>query len=181
MPPNLALGAVIVVALLHVGFMVLEATQWSSPLGQKLLRLSEGAARETAKVGVNMGIYNGFLGLALLWATFSLDARSAHSVQCVLLGFIAFAGIVGAVTIKSPGIFCFQTLPALVALAMICTGQPSPGPAGHAGGEVPKLERRVLALGTVEAHRRGAGSPPSVGWTRVDRRSAERERGDETK
>lgn len=64
---SFSLGAIVVVALLHLGFMILEATQWSTPLGQRLTHLSEGAARETAGVGVNMGLYNnGFLGVALL-------------------------------------------------------------------------------------------------------------------
>src|SRR5690348_12785810 len=105
---HFALGAVVVVALFHLGFMILEATQWATPLGQRLTNLSEGAARETAKIGINMGLYNGFLGLALLWATFALGARESYSVQWLLLAFIVVAGIVGAITIKNPGIFVLQ-------------------------------------------------------------------------
>jgi uncharacterized membrane protein len=61
--------------------MALEVSQWATPLGQELTHLSEGAARQTAGIGVNMGLNNGFLGLSLLWATFALSARRAYSVQ----------------------------------------------------------------------------------------------------
>lgn len=115
----LALASVVVVALLHLGFMVLETTQWNTPLGRKLTHLSEEAARETAGVGINMGIYNGFLGAALLWVTFALDVREAYTAQWLLLTFIVFAGVVGAVTMRNRGIVVFQSLPALVALLFI--------------------------------------------------------------
>jgi putative membrane protein len=115
----LALASVVVVALLHLGFMVLETTQWNTPLGRKLTHLSEEAARETAGVGINMGIYNGFLGAALLWVTFALGVREAYTAQWLLLTFIVFAGVVGAVTMRNRGIVVFQSLPALVALLFI--------------------------------------------------------------
>ena len=98
----LALASVVVVALLHLGFMVLEATQWNTPLGRKLTHLGEEAARETVGIGINMGIYNGFLGAALLWVTFAWGVREAYSAQWLLLTFIVFAGVVGAITNAQP-------------------------------------------------------------------------------
>ncbi len=115
----LALTSVVVVALLHLGFMVLEATQWNRPLGRKLTHLGEEAARETAGVGINMGIYNGFLGAALLWVTFAWGVREAYSAQWLLLTFIVFAGVVGTITMRNRGILVFQSLPALAALLFI--------------------------------------------------------------
>jgi uncharacterized membrane protein len=32
-------------------------------------------------VGVNMGTYNGFLGVALLWSALALNSRQAYSVN----------------------------------------------------------------------------------------------------
>ena len=116
---TLALASVVIVALLHLVFMVLEATQWSTPLGQRLTHLSEQAARETAGIGINMGIYNGFLGLALLLATFAPGVRDAYSVQWVLLAFIVFAGVVGTITMRNRGILVLQSLPALLALVLM--------------------------------------------------------------
>jgi len=115
----LALASVVVVALLHLGFMVLEATQWNTPLGRKLTHLSEEAARETVGVGINMGIYNGLLGAALLWVTFAWGVREAYSAQWLLLTFIVFAGVVGTITMRNRGILVFQSLPALAALLFI--------------------------------------------------------------
>ena len=66
-----------------------------------------------------MGIYNGFLGLALLLATFAPGVRDAYSVQWVLLAFIVFAGVVGAITMRNRGILILQSLPALAALSLI--------------------------------------------------------------
>ncbi len=116
---TLAIASVVIVALLHLGFMVLESTQWNTPLGRKGNGLSEQAAQETAGVGINMGIYNGFLGLALLLATFAPGVRDAYSVQWVLLAFIVFAGVVGAITMRNRGILILQSLPALAALLLI--------------------------------------------------------------
>ena len=115
----LAPASVVVVALLHLGFMVLEATQWNTPLGRKLTDLSEEAARETVGVGINMGIYNGFLGAALLWVTFAWGVREAYSAQWPLLTFIVFAGVVGTITMRNRGILVLQSLPALAALLFI--------------------------------------------------------------
>src|SRR4051794_16475884 len=113
------LGAILLVALLHLGFLFLEATLWKSKLGQRLTHLDESVAGQTAGIGKNMGLYNGFLGVVLIWVTFALDARQAYSAQWFLLSFIVLAGIVGAVTIKNPGIFVFQSLPALLAIVLI--------------------------------------------------------------
>ena len=148
---SLTRGAIIVVALLHLGFMALEATKWSTPLGQRLTHLSEGAARETAGVGVNLGLYNGFLGLALLWATFALGRREAYSVQWLLLTFITIAGIVGAVSIKNSGIFVLQSLPALAALVLIWVDRPYPRTEDQAIREIIKIERQILAIKSVDA------------------------------
>jgi uncharacterized membrane protein len=41
---RLAFWATIIVALLHLAFMVLEASQWSTELGQRLTHLSASAA-----------------------------------------------------------------------------------------------------------------------------------------
>lgn len=120
----LALAFVVIVALLHLAFMVLEATQWKTPLGQKLTGLSEQAARETAGIGINMGIYNGFLGAGLLWVTFAWGVREAYSAQWLFLTFIVLAGLVGAITMRNRGILVLQSLPALAALVLTWANHP---------------------------------------------------------
>ena len=49
---RLALWATMVVALLHLAFMVLEATQWSTELGLRLTHLSASAAGESELLGL---------------------------------------------------------------------------------------------------------------------------------
>ena len=150
MVSSIALGAIVIVALLHFGFMFLEATKWSTPLGQRLTHLSESAARETAGVGVNMGLYNGFLGFALLWATFALGDRASYSVQWLLLTFIVIAGVVGAISIKNSGIFMLQSLPALAALGLIWVGRPYAKTEDEAIQQIIEIERQILALKSVQ-------------------------------
>ena len=128
MKHKLALASIVIVALLHLGFLVLEATQWSSPLGLELHHLSEPTARETTGVAKNMALYNGFLGVLLLWATFALGGREARAVQRFTLAFIVVAGIVGAVTIHNPRIFLLQSLPAVAALVLIGVDRPERTP-----------------------------------------------------
>jgi len=115
-------------------------------LGQRLTHLSESAARETAGVGVNIGLYNGFLGLALLWATFALGEREAYSFQWLLLTFIVVAGVVGAISIKNRAILVLQSLPALVALGLIWFDRPYPRTEDQAISDIIKIERQILSL-----------------------------------
>jgi uncharacterized membrane protein len=156
------LGAIVLVALLHLGFMVLEATRWSSRLGRRLTHLKEETAQETVGIGVNMGLYNGFLGLALLWATFALGARSAYSVQWILLGFIVIAGLVGAVTIRNPGIFVFQSLPAILALVLITIDRPYPRTEEEATRNIIQIEQQILTLKSKDPEAKPRGEAGAV-------------------
>ncbi len=147
---RLALWATIIVALLHLVFMVLEATQWSTELGQSLTHLSASVAGESAGVGFNMGLYNGFLAFALFWSTFALRERETYSAQWVLLTFIVIAGVVGAITMKNVGIFLLQSLPALVALGLIWLARPYAKTEDDAVRQIVEIERQILAIKTVE-------------------------------
>src|SRR4051812_50165629 len=52
---------VAVVAALHVYFLILEMFLWTRPLGLKTFRNSIEKATESAVLGANQGLYNGFL------------------------------------------------------------------------------------------------------------------------
>jgi len=130
--------------------MVLEATQSSTELGQSLTHLSASAAGESAGVGFNMGLYNGFLAFALFWSTFALGQRETYSAQWVLLTFIVIAGVVGAITIKNLGIFLLQSLPALVALGLIWLARPYAKTEDDAVRQIVEIERQILAIKSVE-------------------------------
>jgi len=80
--------------------------------------LGPTASRETANIGLNPALYNGFLGFGLFWATFALQGREARSIQRVFLSFIAGMGVVGAIWVNNLGIFILQGLPAMIALGL---------------------------------------------------------------
>jgi uncharacterized membrane protein len=119
-------------------------TQWARPLGVKITRLDPGVAKATAGVGVNMGLYNGFLAAGLLWSVVALGRREAFSVQLFFLSFIVIAGVVGAVSMRIPTIALFQSLPALVALGLLWRDRPVPATEPAAVREVVEVERQLL-------------------------------------
>ena len=58
---------VVLVALLHVYFLVLEMFLWTRPLGLKTFRQSLEKATDSAVLAANQGLYNGFLAAGLIW------------------------------------------------------------------------------------------------------------------
>jgi putative membrane protein len=120
---TLARVAVAVVALLHVGFLVLEMFLWSGEVRQKVFRHSAEAAGRTALLAKNQGLYNGFLAAGLGWGLWlsSRGAGHAREVQLFFLGCVLVAGVYGAATV-SRGIFFVQALPAIVALGLVVAG-----------------------------------------------------------
>jgi len=111
---TLATVLTVLVALLHVWFMVLEMALWTRPLGLKTFRMSPEKAETTRVLAANQGLYNGFLAAGLLWGALWLhDWRViAFFLACVIV-----AGIFGALTV-SRRILWIQALPA--ALALVC-------------------------------------------------------------
>ena len=57
---------VILVALLHIYFLVLEMFLWDKPAGLKAFGQSKEKAEATKVLAANQGLYNGFLAAGLL-------------------------------------------------------------------------------------------------------------------
>ena len=104
----------IIITLLHVGFLVLEMWLWNKPLGRRIFRLDEEFARRSSALAANQGLYNGFLAAGLLWAALSQDS----SLQLFFLCCVFIAGMFGAMTV-SRRIFWVQALPALLGLMLL--------------------------------------------------------------
>lgn len=98
------------VALLHVGFLVLEMFLWTTPFGRRTFRLSEEKARETAVLAANQGLYNGFLAAGLVWGLLLQD----RAICLFFLGCVVVAGAFGAATVKRSILFV-QAVPAILA------------------------------------------------------------------
>jgi putative membrane protein len=58
---------VVLVALLHAYFLVLEMFLWTRPLGLRIFRNTPEKAGTTRVLAANQGLYNGFLAAGLLW------------------------------------------------------------------------------------------------------------------
>ena len=84
---------VVLVALLHVYFLVLEMFLWTRPLGLKTFRNTPEKAETTRVLAANQGLYNGFLAAGLVWGR-SLGA-AGFSVKVFFLGCVLLAGVFG--------------------------------------------------------------------------------------
>ena len=112
---TIALGLIVLVALLHLYFLVLEMFLWTKPLGLKTFRNTPEKAETTRVLAANQGLYNGFLAAGLLYAA----VVGSREFALFFLACVAVAGAYGAYSVNRR-IFFVQALPALLALAAVC-------------------------------------------------------------
>jgi putative membrane protein len=101
--------AVVLVALLHLYFLVLEMFLWDKPLGRRVFGLTAEFATASKALAANQGLYNGFLVAGLVWGLWLGSAGSA--VKLFFLGCVIVAGIFGGLTVNRR-ILWVQALPA---------------------------------------------------------------------
>ncbi len=104
------------IALAHVGFLVLEMFLWDKPQGMKIFRLSPEQAAATRVLAQNQGLYNGFLAAGLIWGLVS--SMHADEIRIFFLTCIVIAGVYGAVTVNRR-IALVQALPAAIGLVLV--------------------------------------------------------------
>lgn len=110
---------VLVVALLHVLFLVLEMFLWNTPRGRRIFGLTPELAEGSAKLAANQGLYNGFLAAGLLWGTFAtFSGNDGFRVQMFFLGCVIVAGLYGGLTTKR-SILVIQALPGIIAAILL--------------------------------------------------------------
>jgi putative membrane protein len=114
---SLLTALVVLIALEHLWFLVLEMLLWTRPIGLKTFRNTAEGARQSAALAANQGLYNGFLAVGLLWGTLHPHPGMAWQIKVFLLACVVVAGVFGAVTV-SRRIFYVQALPALVGLGL---------------------------------------------------------------
>jgi putative membrane protein len=116
--PWIATALTALVALSHVGFMVLEMFFWDHPVGRKIFKMTPEASASSKTLAANQGLYNGFLAAGLIWGLwFGRDDVKIFFLTCVIL-----AGIFGAATAKGSILFT-QALPAALALLFVILAQ----------------------------------------------------------
>lgn len=107
---------ILLVAILHVYFLVLEMFLWDKPLGLKTFRQSREVASASKVLAANMGLYNGFLAAGLLWGL-SLG-NAGTQIKLFFLGCVVIAGVFGGLTANRRILFV-QALPAALALLLL--------------------------------------------------------------
>ena len=108
--------AVVLVALLHLYFLVLEMFLWDKPRGLRTFGLTPEFASASKALAANQGLYNGFLAAGLLWGLVKTDG--GLPIQLFFLGCVIVAGVFGAATVGRK-ILWVQAMPALVAVLLL--------------------------------------------------------------
>lgn len=114
--------AVGIVALLHIGFLVLEMFLWETPRSMKAFGTDPDFAKRTKTMAANQGLYNGFIAAGLLWSIWPIGTGGAGTaLAAFFLNCVIIAGIYGGMTVNSR-IVIVQALPALIALGFVLAG-----------------------------------------------------------
>ena len=102
------------VALSHIGILVLEMFFWNHAVGRRIFGMTPEMSASSAVLAANQGLYNGFLVAGLLWALWA-DRRK---LKIFFLACVVVAGGFGGVTAKTSILF-MQALPAAIALGVV--------------------------------------------------------------
>ncbi len=105
---------VILIALLHAWFLILEMFLWQKSTGLKTFHMDADFAKRSANLAANQGLYNGFIAAGLLW---SVLAQSLD-LKVFFLSCVSIAGIYAGLTAFRK-IFWVQAFPAIVVLGLL--------------------------------------------------------------
>ena len=111
------------VALEHLGIMILEMFFWDHPVGQRIFAMTPEVSASSAVLAANQGLYNGFLAAGLIWGLIA-DRRE---IKIFFLACVIVAGIFGGLTAKTSIIFT-QATPAAIALIFVLLSNTSRRP-----------------------------------------------------
>lgn len=103
-----------IVAIEHVGILVLEMFFWNHPVGQRIFGMTAEVSAASATLAANQGLYNGFLAAGLLWGLIA----HRRDVKLFFLVCVVVAGIFGGLTAKT-SILVTQALPAVIAFGLV--------------------------------------------------------------
>jgi putative membrane protein len=105
---------VVIVAILHIGFLALEMFFWDHPFGRKRFRMTPEYSKASASLAANQGLYNGFLAAGLIWGLVTGES----AIQIFFLACVVIAGVYGGLTTRRT-ILYIQALPGLLALIAV--------------------------------------------------------------
>lgn len=105
---------VALVALAHMGFLVLEMFLWNGPVGQRVFAMTPEFSARSAPLAANQGLYNGFLVAGLVWALIA----NRLDLKVFFLSCVVVAGVYGGITAKTTILYT-QAAPGLLALLLV--------------------------------------------------------------
>ncbi len=105
------------VAFEHMYFMILEMFFWTKPKGLKTFGMTLEKAENSKVLAANQGLYNGFLAAGLIWSI--LNKSYSNQLAIFFLSCVIIAGVYGAYSTKKTKLLYFQSVPAIIALALI--------------------------------------------------------------
>src|SRR6187200_28124 len=95
---------VVVVAVLHLMFLVLEMFLWTKPFGRRTFGLSRELAEQSRGLAANQGLYNGFLAAGLVWGL-AAGPVEGLAPRLFFTACVVIAGLFGAATAKRSILF----------------------------------------------------------------------------
>ncbi|HEY8586442.1 MAG TPA: DUF1304 domain-containing protein [Rhodanobacter sp.] len=114
-------SVIVVIALLHLWFLILEMFLWTRPSGRRAFGTTVEFAEQSKALAANQGLYNGFLAAGLVWGLYLGAGAAGFSVKVFFLTCILVAGIYGGLT-ATRKILWIQALPAVIALLLLHLG-----------------------------------------------------------
>jgi putative membrane protein len=106
-----------IVAVLHLGFAILEMFLWNTPRGRASFGTTAAFAAQSATLAANQGLYNGFLAAGLIWGLVAADP-AGFQAKVFFLACVIVAGLYGAATVNKRILF-IQAFPAALAMAAV--------------------------------------------------------------
>jgi putative membrane protein len=111
---------IMIIALMHVWFLILEMLLWDKPTGRRAFGLTAEYAAQTKVLAANQGLYNGFLAAGLFWGLLLGGSEGMH-VKLFFLACVLVAGLFGGFT-ATRKVLWIQGLPAAIGLALVLLG-----------------------------------------------------------
>jgi len=105
---------VVLVAVLHLGFLALEMFFWDHPFGRRRFGMTPEYSKVSASLAASQGLYNGFLAAGLIWGLLA----DVTSIKIFFLACVLIAGVYGGLTARRT-ILYLQALPGLLALIAV--------------------------------------------------------------
>ncbi len=109
-------AVILLVAILHAYFLVLEMFLWDKPAGMKAFGLTREKAAATKIMAANQGLYNGFLAAGLVCGV--IQGAEGTEFKIFFLLCVIIAGMYGALT-ASRKILFIQALPACIGMTLV--------------------------------------------------------------